>query len=114
MYPNLPQAFKLTPKRKQVLVDLVIDENRPGSILHDFAVMLDVLKQGDMPLNSGAATQPENRSRDQCTAGPPYPTWFETGAVQIISPRTRVVSVGAGAGINESRRKSKEAYPAIG
>lgn len=44
MYYELPASLIFTAGRKRLLQELTIDENQPGTILHDFAVILDIVR----------------------------------------------------------------------
>jgi hypothetical protein len=50
MYGNLQEKLKFTSKRKQLLQDLVIDEHQPGTILHDFGVLLETFRNDKQTL----------------------------------------------------------------
>ena len=52
MYQQLAEKMKLTNKRKQILKNLAIDENHPGTILHDFSVLLDILREDHQTLTA--------------------------------------------------------------
>jgi len=50
MFRLLPVKPKFSRKHRRVLQDLVIDQNGPGTILHDFEAILTFLKDQNLPL----------------------------------------------------------------
>jgi hypothetical protein len=48
----LPEAQALTAAQKQLLRNTVIDEHKPGSILRDFAAILDFISEDGIPLTA--------------------------------------------------------------
>jgi hypothetical protein len=46
----LPEKFEFLPQHRRVLQDLVIDQDGPGTILHDFEATLAFLKGRNLPL----------------------------------------------------------------
>jgi hypothetical protein len=52
MYHQLAEKMKFTAERQEALKNLVIDENQPGTILHDFGVLLDILREDNQTLTA--------------------------------------------------------------
>lgn len=50
MYSRLSKTLTFTSKQKQLLKNLTIDENHPGTILHDFDVLLTVFRESRQTL----------------------------------------------------------------
>ena len=50
MYRTSSQKLELSPEHRQLLRDLAISESGPGSILRDFDMLLDYLRERDLPI----------------------------------------------------------------
>lgn len=50
MYGKLQEKLKFTTEYKQLLQNLVIDEHQPGTILHDFGMLLEIFRKDKQSL----------------------------------------------------------------
>jgi hypothetical protein len=50
LYRQPPERFKLTPRHERLLQELTIDDDGPGTILHDFDAFLAYINERKMPV----------------------------------------------------------------
>ena len=48
LYPRSPKELKLTSRHERLLRKLTIDEDGPGTMLHDFGAFLSFIQERDM------------------------------------------------------------------
>ena len=98
-----------TSKRKKTLRDLVIDENGPGDILHDFDALLNILKAGEMPVTQ--SHQLPMRILAEINAGLRHPIQLGLQRPQqkAYPHRSWAVSAGARIGVDRSGRNRQKA-----